>query len=68
MVICYVDNVLVIHKHPKIIIEGLKRTFRLMGDKAESPTMYFGATLLMSVTEESIAYRETNLVVKKESL
>ena len=45
MVICYVDNVLVIHKHPKITIEGLKRTFRLKGDKAESPTMYFGANL-----------------------
>ena len=45
MDLCYVDDVLVIREHPKITIEGLKRTFRLKGDKAESPTMYFGANL-----------------------
>ena len=38
--LCYVDDVLVISKHPKLIIEGIKRTFRLKGDKAQSPTMY----------------------------
>ena len=43
--LCYVDYLLVISKHPKLKIEGLKRTFRLKGDKAESPTMYFGANL-----------------------
>ena len=45
MAICYVDDVLFIRKHPKLTFEGLKRTFRLKGDKAESPTMYIGANL-----------------------
>ena len=45
MALWYVDDILVIIKHPKLTIEGLKRKFKLKGDKAESPTMYLGANL-----------------------
>ena len=45
MALCYVRNVLIISEHPKLTIEGLKRTFILKGDKYESPTMYLGANL-----------------------
>ena len=41
----YILQELIISEHPKLTIEGLKRTFRLKGDKAESPTMYLGANL-----------------------
>ena len=40
MALCYVGDVLVISEHPKLTIKGLKRTFILKGDKAESPTIY----------------------------
>ena len=39
MALWYLDNVLVIREHPKLTIEGLNRSFRLKGDKSESPTM-----------------------------
>ena len=36
---------MVISEHPKVTIEGLKRTFILKEDKAESQNMYLGANL-----------------------
>ena len=45
MDLCYIENVLVISKHPELTIEGLKRTFRLKKDTSESSTMYLGANL-----------------------
>ena len=45
MALCYVDDVLVISHNPLETIEGLKRTFKLKGDKAVSPDMYLGANL-----------------------
>ena len=45
MALCYDNDVLVISEHPKLTIEGLKRTFRLKGDNSESPTIYRGANL-----------------------
>ena len=40
MTLCYVDNVLVISKHPKHTIEGLNMKFILKGDTVKSSTMY----------------------------
>ena len=45
MFLCYVYDVLVIREHPKLTIEGLKRTFIIKRDKSESPNMYLGANL-----------------------
>ena len=51
MLLCYVDNVFVISEYPKLKIEGLKRKFRLKGDKAKSPTMHLGENLKMVENE-----------------
>ena len=53
--LCYVDDVLVINKHLKLTIEGLKRTFRLKGDNVESPTMYLKSNL--KIIENESGYK-----------
>ena len=45
MALCYVYDLLVISKRLVLTIEGLKPTFKLKGDKAESPKMYLGSAL-----------------------
>ena len=45
MVLCYVDDVLVLSHAPMRSIEGIKAIFKLKGDKAEEPEMYLGAAL-----------------------
>ena len=45
MVLCYVDDVLVIRKEPECTTEGLAHVFELKSGKAERPYMYLGATL-----------------------
>ena len=45
MVLCYVEDVLAISIGHMKTIEGIKQVFKLKGDKAEPPDMYFGASL-----------------------
>jgi hypothetical protein len=52
MVLCYVDDVLVVSHEPMRTIEGVKATFKLKDDKAEAPEMYLGATLQKVETRE----------------
>ena len=42
-VLCYVDDVLCISANPAITMNGIRRDFKLKGNKAEEPTMYLGA-------------------------
>ena len=44
-ILCYVDDVLAISEEPAMIINDLKKVFKLKGDKAEIPEMYLGASL-----------------------
>jgi hypothetical protein len=44
-VLCYVDDVLAIHHDPIQIINGIKKQFKLKGDKAEEPDIYLGAKI-----------------------
>ena len=44
-ILCYVDDVLAISDNPELIIDDLKKVFKLKGDKAEVPDMYLGASL-----------------------
>ena len=53
MVLCYVDDVLVISKNPDFTIKGLEHVFELKGEKAERPSIYLGATLKI-VKHESV--------------
>ena len=43
MVLCYVDDILVISDNPLATTDELKRTFKLKDDKVEEPDMYLGA-------------------------
>jgi hypothetical protein len=45
MVLCYVDDVMVISHKPQGTIEGIQSVFKLKGDKAGPPDMYLGVTL-----------------------
>jgi hypothetical protein len=45
MVLCYVDDVMVISHQPGKTIDGLQKVFKLKGDKAEAPDMYLGVGL-----------------------
>jgi UDP-N-acetylglucosamine transferase subunit ALG13 len=47
MVLCYVDDVMMVISHkPQGTIEGIQSVFKLKGDKAGSPDMYYlGVTL-----------------------
>ena len=45
MVLCYVNDVMVISHVPRKTIEGIQKVFKLKGDKAEPPKMYLGVTL-----------------------
>jgi hypothetical protein len=45
MVLCYVDDVMVISHQPSKTIEGIQAIFKLKGDKAGPPEMYLGVTL-----------------------
>jgi len=44
-VLCYVDDVIAISHQPSVIIDEIKKTFKLKGDKAEEPDVYLGAQL-----------------------
>ena len=46
MVLCYVDDVISISEDPMRAIDGIKRTFKLKGDKAEVPDIYLGAGIV----------------------
>jgi hypothetical protein len=45
MVLCYVDDVMVISHEPGRTIDGIQAVFKLKGDKAAAPDMYLGVTL-----------------------
>jgi hypothetical protein len=45
MVLCYVDDLMIISHVPEKTIEGIQKVFKLKGDKAEAPDMYLGVTL-----------------------
>ena len=45
VVLCYVDDVLVVSADPRATLEGLQTTFKLKDDKIEEPEMYLGAQL-----------------------
>ena len=45
MLLCYVDDVLVILATPMKTIEGIKEVFKLKDDKTEVPDMYLGASI-----------------------
>jgi hypothetical protein len=45
MVLCYVDDIMVISHVPERTIAGIKGVFKLKGDKAAPPDMYLGVTL-----------------------
>ncbi len=45
MVLCYVDDVMVVSHEPSRTIEGIQAVFKLKGDKAGPPDMYLGVTL-----------------------
>jgi hypothetical protein len=42
-VLCYVDDVLCIHETPNLIIELLRKTYKLEESSVGTPTMYLGA-------------------------
>ena len=46
MILCYVDDVISISDYPMRAIDGVKRTFKLKGDKAEVADMYLGAGIV----------------------
>ena len=50
MVLCYVDNVLVLSHAPMRKIEGIKAIFKSKGDKSEEIEMYLGTSLQMVLT------------------
>ena len=50
MVLNYVDDVISISKYPMKVIEGIKATFELKGDKAETPDMYLGGSIAVAET------------------
>ena len=45
MVLCYVDDVLAISTDPMKTIDGIKKVFKLKGNKDEPQDMYLGAFL-----------------------
>ena len=45
MILCYVDDVITMSSKPMLIIDGIKATFKLKGDKAEVPEMYLGGDI-----------------------
>jgi hypothetical protein len=45
MVLCYVDDIMVIGHKPGRTIDGIQAVFKLKGDKAAPPDMYLGVTL-----------------------
>ena len=45
MVLCYVDNFLVLPHALMQTIEGIKAIFKLKGDKVEEPEMYIFTSL-----------------------
>jgi hypothetical protein len=45
MVLCYVDDVMVISHEPGRTIDGIQAAFKLKGDKASAPDMCLGVTL-----------------------
>ena len=50
MVLCYVDDVILISATPMSAIDGIKAVFRLKGDKAEPPEMYLGGGIAVAET------------------
>ena len=51
MVLCYVDDVLSISQNPSDAIDGIKRVFKLKGNKADIPKMYLGCSLAKKKNE-----------------
>jgi hypothetical protein len=45
MVLCYVDDVMVISHEPGRTTDGIQAVFKLKGDKASAPDMHLGITL-----------------------
>ena len=54
MVLCYVDDVLVLSHAPMQTIEGINAIFKLKGDKTEEPSVYLGASLHKVLTASDI--------------
>ena len=52
MVLTYVDDVMSMSEVPMRVIEGIKATFKLKGDKAEIPDMYLGGSIMKATTAE----------------
>ncbi len=45
MVLCYVDDAMVISHQPGRTIDGIQAVFKLKGDNAAAPDMHLGVTL-----------------------
>ena len=45
MVLCYVDDILLLSENPKATLAGLQGTFKLKDNKIEEPDMYLGGQL-----------------------
>ena len=54
MVLCYVDDIMVISHIPGATIEGIKAVFKLKGDKALPPDMYLGASIEQKVNAKGV--------------
>ena len=52
MVLTYVDDVMSMSEAPMRVIEGIKATFKLKGDKAEVPDMYLGGSIAKATTDD----------------
>ena len=52
MVLCYVDDVISISHDPMSAIDGIRKVFKLKGDKAVPPEMYLGCSLSVKVNDE----------------
>ena len=50
MILCYVDDVIAISDTPMRIIDGVKATFKLKGDRAEVPDMCLGGDIRQGET------------------
>ena len=54
MVLTYVDDVISISEVPMRVIDGIRQTFKLKGDKAEEPEMYLGGSISKAITDQGI--------------
>jgi hypothetical protein len=60
MVLCYVDDILVISHAPHATTDELKLTFKLKNNKVAHPDMYLGACLERKVMNGSLCWTMTS--------